>query len=159
MFKFLRRRPATPGPVMGQPVASASAAERDRLRAFSTDFDAQPFAEPDDDEHELWKAGKLVPWYITGLLDAGHHVGPSVDIACGAREPAVDRWEAGSLYPSWEQTVALARLLGVRVRTLTHPDAEPRHHETRPTHGIKGLAILSFEPAAVHAVTGPDSLR
>nr|WP_233279774.1 hypothetical protein [Prescottella equi]ARX59759.1 hypothetical protein pVAPN1354_0090 [Prescottella equi]ARX59906.1 hypothetical protein pVAPN1557_0090 [Prescottella equi] len=55
--------------------------------------------------------------------------------------------------------MALARLLGVRVRTLTHPDAEPRHHEKRPTHGIKGLAILSFEPAAVHAVTGQDSLR
>lgn len=55
--------------------------------------------------------------------------------------------------------MALARLLDVRVRTLTHPDAEPRHHEKRPTHGIKGLAILSFDPAAVAAATRKDVHR
>ncbi|WP_064257325.1 hypothetical protein [Rhodococcus sp. HS-D2] len=50
-------------------------------------------------------------------------------------------------------TVALARLLDVRVRDLAHPDAEPRHHEARPPLKMSGLATLSFEPAAVAAVT------
>lgn len=131
-----------------------TSADRERVNTFAADFTASPFVEPDDDEHQLWKAGKLVPWYITHLLDSGNHAGPAVDIACKAREPAVDRWEVGSEYPSWEQTVALARLLGVRVRVLTHPDARPRHHENRPPRRIAGMAILSFEPAAVQAVTG-----
>lgn len=156
MLKFLRRRFERTEQPVGQPVETASAADRERLRSFADDFTAEPFADPDDEERELWKAGKLVPWYITGLLDAGRHVGPSVDIACKAREPAVDRWEAGREYPSWEQTVALARFLGVRVRTLTHPDAEPRHHKKRPPHRVEGMAILSFEPSAVHATTRKD---
>ncbi|MCD5422512.1 hypothetical protein LRS71_23655 [Rhodococcus pyridinivorans] len=59
----------------------------------------------------------------------------------------------GVEYPSWEQTVALARFLDVRVGDLAHPDAESRHHEVRPRLKFSGLAILSFEPAAVSAVT------
>lgn len=58
-------------------------------------------------------------------MSLGGHFGPKVDAACLAEEPAVDRWEAGVEYPSWEQTVALARFLDVRVRDLAHPDAEP----------------------------------
>jgi hypothetical protein len=38
--------------------------------------------------------------------------GPEVDIACGAKEPDVDRWEEGELYPTWEQLVLLAELTG-----------------------------------------------
>lgn len=166
MFKFLRRKPATAGdrtaapvPHGGEPLDSVSPEDRAHLDQFAADFNARPpaergpFAEPDSDEYDLWKAGKLVPWAITHLLDAGGHVGPGVDIACGAQEPAVDLWEAGRLYPSWEQTVALARLLNVRVRILAHPDTQPRHHENRPQSRIRGLAILSFEPAAVEAAT------
>ncbi|MYV31821.1 hypothetical protein [Rhodococcus sp. KB6] len=51
------------------------------------------------------------------------------------------------------KTVALARLLNVQVRDLTHPEATPRHHADRPVHRLPGLAILSFEPVAVDAVT------
>lgn len=58
-------------------------------------------------------------------MSLGGHFGPEVDAACLAEEPAVDRWEVGVEYPSWEQTVALARFLDVRVRDLAHPDAEP----------------------------------
>ena len=86
-------------------------------------------------------------------MSLGGHFGPEVDAACLAEEPAVDRWEAGIEYPSWEQTVALARFLDVRVRDLAHPDAEPRHHEVRPRLKMSGLAILSFEPSAVAAAT------
>ncbi len=83
----------------------------------------------------------------------GRTLRPDVDTACLAEELAVDRWEVGVEYPSWEQTVALARFLDVRVRDLAHPDAEPRHHEVRPRLKISGLAILSFEPSAVAAAT------
>ena len=161
MFKFFRRRaqPAvtptgTRPPGIGGRVEMTSPADLKRATRFAADFKVTgPFVEPDSDEHELWKAGKLVPLYITHLLDAGRHVGPGVDAACHAEEPAVDRWEAGSQYPSWEQTVALARLLDVPVRDLTHPDAGPCHHEFRPRLRLPGVAILSFEPTAVQAST------
>ncbi|WFR70979.1 hypothetical protein P9209_16370 [Prescottella defluvii] len=55
--------------------------------------------------------------------------------------------------------MALARLLNVRVRILAHADAQPHHHENRPHRRGPGLAILSFEPAAVHAAIGMDAGR
>lgn len=67
--------------------------------------------------HRLWAAGKLVPAAITmhlGVLD-----GPEVDAACLAVEPEVDQWEAGILYPTWEQTAALAALCRCSVAALT----------------------------------------
>ncbi|MDV6246297.1 hypothetical protein [Rhodococcus opacus] len=161
MFTFLRRRSATASdqtatqqPGVGRSVESASPEELTRLRRFASDFAVSgPFVEPGSDEHDLWRAGKLVPWYISHLLDGGQHSGPAVDIACHAEEPAVDRWEAGQLYPTWDQTVALARLLDVPVRDLTHPDARPHHHPNRPGRRRRDLAILSFEPSAVHGAT------
>lgn len=165
MLKFFRRRSTTAGKEAtaqqshsGVRVESASAEERARLQQFARDFAVSgPFVEPDSDEHDRWEAGKLVPWYISRLLDHGQHFGPSVDIACHAEEPAVDLWEAGRLYPRWDQTVALARLLDVRVRDLTHPDARPHHHTSRPHRRIPKMAILSFEPDAVHAATATQS--
>lgn len=35
-----------------------------------------------------------------------------MDIACGAVEPEVDRWEAGDRYPTYEQLHLLAALTG-----------------------------------------------
>lgn len=57
-----------------------------------------------------WASGKVIPWRITTALDADSLYGPEVDLACGVEEPAVDRWEAGTLYPTWEQLCALAEL-------------------------------------------------
>lgn len=57
-----------------------------------------------------WKAGRVRPWRITAALDLRKLYGPAVDRACGAVEPAVDLWEAGDLYPSWEQLQALSKL-------------------------------------------------
>ncbi|BAH55650.1 MULTISPECIES: hypothetical protein [Rhodococcus] len=156
MFKFFRRRSATARdqPGVEQSVESASPADLARLRLFASEFAVSgPFVDPDSDEHDLWQAGKLVPWYISHLLDNGRHSGPTVDIACHAEEPTVDLWEAGQAYPTWDQTIALAQLLDVRVRDLTHPDARPRHHPNRPQRRRRDLAILSFEPSAVHAAT------
>jgi hypothetical protein len=59
-----------------------------------------------------WAAGMVIPYRITAALDLCGLYGPEVDEACLAREPDVDMWEAGRLYPSWEQLVALARLTG-----------------------------------------------
>lgn len=63
-------------------------------------------------DYQLWAAGLLKPWRITVALDSRNLFGPAVDTACGAREPDVDLWEAGKLYPTWEQTKLLAELVG-----------------------------------------------
>lgn len=72
-----------------------------------------------------WESGLVVPWRITVALDAMGLYGPEVDEACGAQEPDVDRWEAGELYPTWEQLVALADLTGCTARFFTMHDVEP----------------------------------
>jgi hypothetical protein len=59
-----------------------------------------------------WRLGLLAPWRITAALDLGGHHGPDVDTACGAREPEVDEWEAGTRYPTFEQLLLLAELTG-----------------------------------------------
>src|SRR5690606_29771885 len=63
--------------------------------------------------HARWKAGYVVPDRITLFLDYRDLYGPEVDHACGVEEPTVDRWEAGELYPTWEQLTALAALCQV----------------------------------------------
>jgi hypothetical protein len=63
-------------------------------------------------DYAMWKAGKIVPWRITIALDAKGLYGPEVDEACGAAEPDVDQWEAGVLYPTWDQLRALSELTG-----------------------------------------------
>lgn len=78
---------------------------------------AKPAQDPEG--YELWAAGKLVPARITQLLDRHQLYGPEVDIACGATEPAVDKWEAGEWYPTWEQACRLADLvLATSVKAL-----------------------------------------
>lgn len=57
-----------------------------------------------------WAAGMVVPHYITVALNAKGLYGPEVDEACLASEPDVDMWEAGKLYPTFEQLCALAEL-------------------------------------------------
>lgn len=47
---------------------------------------------------------------ITLALDAAGLYGPEVDEACAADEPAVDRWEDGTLEPSPYQLALLANL-------------------------------------------------
>lgn len=41
--------------------------------------------------------------------------GPEVDVACGAVEPAVDRWETGEEIPTLDQLQRLADLTGYRL--------------------------------------------
>ena len=110
-----------------------------------------------DDEiaYELWRAGAVRPCWLTYALDQHDLYGPKVDRACGVEEPAVDLWEEGRRYPTWEQLVALARLCGVTPRMLTRLD-EPlpwsatsmRFHAREPATP----PVLAFDPAAVAAV-------
>ena len=55
----------------------------------------------------------VVPARITLALDAAGLWGPDVDLACGAREPDVDHWEAGITTPTPEQVRLLADLTGM----------------------------------------------
>lgn len=76
-----------------------------------------------------WRAGYLIPARITQVLDMRGLYGPEVDEACGVEEPTVDQWEAGEVYPTWEQVLALSALTGHGPIWFT--DAIPYHHIER----------------------------
>lgn len=77
--------------------------------------------------HRLWRAGQLCPERITMLLDMHGLYGPEVDAACNAEEPEVDLWEAGKLYPRWDQVLALAALCEVTPRFLCEAPRNRMH--------------------------------
>lgn len=113
-----------------------------------------------DDDAETrrrYDAGLVVPHYITLALDAQGLHGPEVDEACGAHEPDVDRWEAGELYPTWEQLRALAELTGVTPAYFVRP-VEDRVEITWTTaqFHVKNWTpkppILAFKPSARDAM-------
>lgn len=85
--------------------------------------------DPRPDVHDsafaAWRRGEVNPSALTMALDSRGLYGPHVDIACGVEEPAVDQWEAGALYPSWEQLQALAALTGFPVQFFVDPHEEP----------------------------------
>lgn len=68
-----------------------------------------------------WAAGHVYPHRITQALNIRNLDGPEVDRACGVEEPAVDEWEQGVRYPTWEQLLALARLTGFDPWFFTRP--------------------------------------
>lgn len=117
--------------------------------------------------YRMWRAGMLRPYKFTIGMDARGLEGPEVDIACGAAEPDVDLWEAGKLYPTWEQVKLTAALLGVTPRFLCEEDVPipmmatsmrfhvPEHERQEPE------LVRVFDHAAVKAtVTGtPDRLN
>lgn len=85
-------------------------------------------ADPVAAEHEFpelaagWRAGVLRPWRLTVALNHVQADGDWVDIACDAREPEVDMWEAGVLYPSWSNIVRLSALTGTALSELLRDD-------------------------------------
>lgn len=108
--------------------------------------------------HAGWLAGELIPYRITMYLDARGLEGPDVDERCLAREPQVDLWEAGRLYPSWEQLLALAELVEAPPRAffvqlgdpapLRWQDTTLRHHvpDERPCPAPTDQLDLFAEP-------------
>lgn len=115
--------------------------------------------EGDRAEHQAWKEGRVRPFVITNALDARQLDGPLVDAACGTCEPAVDMWEAGQLYPTWDELKALADFTDYPVAfftTVEHwplraQDTSLRFHVPCPP---EPPPVLCFEIAAIEAATG-----
>lgn len=112
---------------------------------------------------EAWRTGHLQPFIITQVLDMRGLYGPGVDEACGVREPAVDQWEAGILYPSYEQVLALAMLTATTPAFLVTPhepigfeDTSMRFHLRKRDKRPPPL-VRCFLPEAIHAATGTTS--
>lgn len=118
-----------------------------------------------DRAHRQWMAGALSPYRITDALDAEDLYGPEVDIACGAVEPAVDEWEAGNRYPSFEQLIALAALTGrapdtfvARLRDLDFDirDTTMWGHMTKADRARWHPPIVEFTTQSVEECPGTD---
>lgn len=107
-----------------------------------------------------WARGMLRPCTITRALDACRLYGPEVDEACGVEEPAVDMWEAGQLYPSWDELKALARLTLRPVHYLLVDRGHLPFEATSMRFHLKAgeeppaPPVLCFTPEAIQAATG-----
>ncbi|MFQ4149814.1 hypothetical protein AAGW05_14155 [Arthrobacter sp. LAPM80] len=89
-----------------------------------------------------WQGGVLRPTAITlafepqaragrrGAAASTVFVGEWVDVACGVQEPAVDRWEQGLIYPTWEQLCKLS--------ALTRTPLEKLFTTPGPFDGLRG---------------------
>lgn len=112
-----------------------------------------------------WQAGNIIPWRITVALDAHALYGPEVDRACGVEEPAVDQWEAGTLYPTWDQLCALATLCQVQpwLFTTHFPDTGPTRgficDRSKRKNGCQPIdtsdRVTAFTPEALAAANLP----
>lgn len=67
----------------------------------------------------VWEFGELSPYKLTLWMDYRGINGPEVDHHCGVEEPTVDQWEAGTVYPTWEQLLALAEFCQIPVWYFT----------------------------------------
>ena len=83
-----------------------------KIRDRNTRLDAA-HARHLEEAHARWRDGYLLPWRITMWLDMRGLYGPEVDAELGVPEPTVDQWEAGEVYPTWDQVLALANLVGL----------------------------------------------
>lgn len=95
------------------------AAVNDRRNRAAAVRSAESHSEAERVARRKWEAGMVVPHNITSALDLMGMYGPEVDAACSAKEPEVDLWEAGKLYPRWDQFVLLARLTEKPLRWFT----------------------------------------
>jgi transcriptional regulator with XRE-family HTH domain len=125
--------------------------------------DARRRRDAEQAAHQAWEAGRVCPHRITIALDIRRLYGPEVDRACGAEEPAVDEWETGVRYPTWEQLCALAELTDFDVRFFT-PEPDEIHplgpgvaficKRSRPSWDPRTeipAPILAFTPDAITA--------
>ena len=103
---------------------------------------------------QKWAAGLVVPHMITLALDARDLYGPEVDVACRAKEPEVDLWEAGKLYPQWDQLVALAELTGNTPNWFT----EAGSGALSAFHTSMRFHVRDLGPADIPILRYPDSV-
>ncbi len=143
----------------GQRLMPGEAEGLDRVRAATRNKRAAGVATRLSEAKQEWAAGQMQPHSITTALDRAEQHGPEVDTALGVMEPTVDWWEAGIVYPRWQDVLNLAELCKVVPSILT------RHHtwidasHTSLRHHVKDAAVseplvLAFTPQAV-----ADTLR
>lgn len=138
----------------GQRLTPEQARQRRRngsaARALATQYDT----ERTEAGRRAHAAGLIRPDLITFYLNANDLFGPEVDAQCGVREPTVDLWETGRVYPTWPQLEALARLCRITPDRFTgpHPEEQGRYficgrHGAAPTEP----RITRFDPLALAA--------
>lgn len=145
----------------GHRLTRAEVAQRARARAALRDRERAVRAADEQVAHRLWEHGLVRSYRITMALDLQGLYGPGVDGACGVEEPTVDLWEAGVVYPTWEQLLTLARLTGFGPGFFTREALTPEDIVTRSSlcwHRAGGLRmpdddrpVVGFTPEAVAA--------
>jgi hypothetical protein len=103
---------------------------------------------------QKWAAGLVVPHAITLALDEHSLYGPEVDIACGVQEPAVDLWEAGKLYPAWDQLLLLAKLTNKPARWFV----DYQHNHAVVNLCYRSRRTQAPEPPAAPILRFPDEV-
>lgn len=113
------------------------------------------------DERQAWREGRVQPFVISQALDLRNLDGPFVDELCGTTEPAVDMWEVGRLYPTWDELKALAALTDFPVAFFTTAvhgaigfDGTSLRFHLRRGEVAPPAPVLCVEPAAIEAATG-----
>jgi hypothetical protein len=144
----------------GVRLTAAEAEARDRHLRAERNEQKRRDAIAEKKAYLMWKAGKVVPWRITIALDAQGLEGPEVDEACGAAEPDADQWEAGVLYPTWNQLLALSELTGCTPEFFmwSHMEEIYTAADTTVRFHVKGAdyrqppPIRCFTPSALAAI-------
>lgn len=120
-----------------------------------------PTATPEDlhaEARQGWETGAIVPHCITSALDLSGRRREALSAACGVPNETLQAWEAGIVYPTWDQLVALARETGVHpaffakaassldlisaTLTMTLDIAEP---QSEPIHCFTDAALAAAE--------------
>jgi hypothetical protein len=83
-----------------------------------------------DEEQRLLTEETPVPAQMTQAFNLRELEGPEVDEACGAAEPAVDRWEAGLEVPTSLQVRLMAQLTRCRISWFYQPVREEERSMT-----------------------------
>lgn len=76
-------------------------------------------------------------------------VGAWVDEACGVHEPAINRWEQGLLYPTWEQLCKLSALTQTPLEILLTTSKRPNLLGGCGTDQLGFALRQNFHPAIV----------
>lgn len=130
----------------GVQLTDAEARRNDVRYARNRNAPARRRVADDQIAYRKWAAGLMSPARITFALDAKGLYGPEVDEACKASEPDVDLWEAGKLYPTWEQVLALAQLTGCFPRFFMDTPQRPAADETSLRYHVPPSVLAAPEP-------------
>lgn len=160
MFFFNRKKPSTRSAV-DKPGAVPAQLSLAKLAARTVGVEAAVLASQHPELFSRWQEGRLRPSAITLAFDpraqggrgvlfrSTQFVGPWVDEACGAHEPAVDRWEKGLLYPTWEQLCKLSALTQTPLETLLAAAEGPNLLGGCATDPLGFALRQNFHPAIV----------